>query len=54
MSLTDDHRERVVSDLPAGRLGDAQDCVPITLFLTSPAAGYFTVDGGQLLAPNPF
>jgi Dehydrogenases with different specificities (related to short-chain alcohol dehydrogenases) len=57
--LTDDHRDRVVSGLPAGRLGNAADCVPITLFLASPAAGYvtggyFTVDGGQLLAPNPF
>lgn len=51
--------ERIVEeDLVADRLGIPADCVPITLFLCSPAAayvtgGYFTVDGGQLLAPTP-
>ncbi len=51
--------ERIVEeDLAAGRLGVSADCVPITLFLCSPAAayvtgGYFTVDGGQLTAPTP-
>jgi NAD(P)-dependent dehydrogenase (short-subunit alcohol dehydrogenase family) len=56
--LPEETRERLIEDLPAGRLGDPADCVPLTLFLTSPAAGYvtggyFTVDGGQLLAPTP-
>jgi len=56
--LPEDHREQVLAGLPADRLGQPADCVPITLFLASPAAayvtgGYFTVDGGQLLAPQP-
>ena len=56
--LPEETRERLIDDLPAGRLGDPADCVPLTLFLASPAAGYvtggyFTVDGGQLLAPTP-
>jgi NAD(P)-dependent dehydrogenase (short-subunit alcohol dehydrogenase family) len=58
--MPDDMQERIVEgDLAADRLGTPADCVPITLFLASSAAayvtgGYFTVDGGQLLAPNPF
>jgi NAD(P)-dependent dehydrogenase (short-subunit alcohol dehydrogenase family) len=56
--LPEENRKRVLADLAADRLGVAGDCVPITLFLASPAAayvtgGYFTVDGGQLLAPTP-
>jgi len=48
----------VEEDLAADRLGTPADCVPITLFLASDAAAYvtgsyFTVDGGQLLAPMP-
>jgi NAD(P)-dependent dehydrogenase (short-subunit alcohol dehydrogenase family) len=52
--------ERIVEeDLAADRLGTPADCVPLTLFLASEAAAYvtgsyFTVDGGQLLAPTPF
>ena len=55
-----DMMERIVEgDLAADRLGTPADCVPLTLFLASDASnyvtgGYFTVDGGQLLAPNPF
>lgn len=51
--------ERIVEeDLAADRLGKPADCVPLALFLASDAAayvtgGYFTVDGGQLLAPTP-
>jgi len=57
--LTDAHREQVLEDLAADRLGTPADCVPLVLFLASPAAayvtgGYFTVDGGQLVAPDPF
>jgi NAD(P)-dependent dehydrogenase (short-subunit alcohol dehydrogenase family) len=56
--LPDDHREDIVADLAISRLGTARDCVPLTLFLASPAAayvtgGYFVVDGGQLLATPP-
>lgn len=55
-----DMKERIVEgDIAADRLGTPADCVPITLFLASDAAAYvtgsyFVVDGGQLLAPNPF
>jgi len=51
--------EQVVEeDLVADRLGVPRDCVPLALYLCSPAAayvtgGYFPVDGGQLLAPTP-
>ena len=56
--LPAEHRDNVLAHLPADRLGQPADCVPITLFLASSAAayvtgGYFTVDGGQLLAPQP-
>jgi NAD(P)-dependent dehydrogenase (short-subunit alcohol dehydrogenase family) len=55
--LPAENREEILDDLPANRLGEPADCVPLTLFLASPAAayvtgGYFTVDGGQLLAPT--
>jgi NAD(P)-dependent dehydrogenase (short-subunit alcohol dehydrogenase family) len=52
--------ERIVDeDLAADRLGTPADCVPLTVFLCSPAAryvtgSYFLADGGQLLAPTPF
>ena len=52
--------EQIVNgDLAADRLGAPEDCVPMALFLASDAAAYvtgsyFTVDGGQLLAPTPF
>jgi Dehydrogenases with different specificities (related to short-chain alcohol dehydrogenases) len=52
--------DRIVDgDLAADRLGSPEDCVPMALFLASDAAAYvtgsyFTVDGGQLLAPAPF
>ena len=47
----------LLESIPADRFGTEADCVPITLFLTSPAASYITgayvaVDGGQLLAPS--
>ena len=51
--------EDFLADIPADRFGTPADCVPPVLFLCSPAAAYvtgsyFTVDGGQLLAPTPF
>lgn len=51
--------DELLEDIPSGRFGTAGDCVPITLFLASPAAayvtgGYYSVDGGQLTAPLPY
>ncbi|WP_276260551.1 SDR family oxidoreductase [Haloglomus litoreum] len=51
--------DELLEDIPSGRFGTPGDCVPLTLFLASPAAayvtgGYFTVDGGQLTAPLPY
>jgi NAD(P)-dependent dehydrogenase (short-subunit alcohol dehydrogenase family) len=56
--LPEDYRDEVRGHLAADRLGDAEDCVPVVLFLASDAAAYVTgsyyqVDGGQLLAPSP-
>jgi NAD(P)-dependent dehydrogenase (short-subunit alcohol dehydrogenase family) len=47
--------DAILDDLAMDRLGVSPDCVPLTLFLASPAAayitgGYFPVDGGQLVA----
>jgi NAD(P)-dependent dehydrogenase (short-subunit alcohol dehydrogenase family) len=51
--------DELLEDIPSGRFGTPRDCVPTVLFLASPAAayvsgGYFTVDGGQLMAPLPY
>jgi NAD(P)-dependent dehydrogenase (short-subunit alcohol dehydrogenase family) len=51
--------DEFLDDMAADRFGTPADCVPTVLFLASPAAayvtgGYFTIDGGQLLAPMPF
>jgi NAD(P)-dependent dehydrogenase (short-subunit alcohol dehydrogenase family) len=51
--------DEFLDDMAADRFGTPADCVPMVLFLASPAAAYvtgsyFTVDGGQLLAPTPF
>jgi NAD(P)-dependent dehydrogenase (short-subunit alcohol dehydrogenase family) len=57
--LAGDLGKRIVEeDLAADRLGTPADVIPLALFLASDAAayvtgGYFTVDGGQLLAPMP-
>jgi NAD(P)-dependent dehydrogenase (short-subunit alcohol dehydrogenase family) len=56
--LPENYRDEVRDHLAADRLGDAEDCVPVVLFLASDAAAYVTgsyyqVDGGQLLAPSP-
>lgn len=50
--------EELLDDIPADRFGAPADCVPTVLFLASQAAayvtgGYFTIDGGQLLASTP-
>src|SRR6056297_2557999 len=51
--------EELLDDLAADRFGTAADCVPLALFLASPAAnyvtgGYFSVDGGHLLNQSPY
>jgi NAD(P)-dependent dehydrogenase (short-subunit alcohol dehydrogenase family) len=51
--------EEILDEIPAGRFGTPGDCVPLVLFLSSPAAAYvtgsyFAVDGGQLVASAPF
>jgi len=51
--------EVLLEDLSAERFGTPADCVPITLFLASPAASYvtgsyFAVDGGHLLHQSPY
>jgi len=51
--------ESMLETIPADRFGEAADCVPLTLFLASPAAayvtgGYFVVDGGHVLPTVPY
>jgi len=51
--------EELLEEVSADRLGTPADCVPISLFLASPAAnyvtgGYFSVDGGHLLNQSPY
>ena len=51
--------DSMLETIPADRFGDAADCVPLTLFLASPAAayvtgGYFVVDGGHALPTVPY
>jgi NAD(P)-dependent dehydrogenase (short-subunit alcohol dehydrogenase family) len=51
--------ESILETIPADRFGTAADCVPLTLFLASPAAayvtgGYFVVDGGHALPTPPY
>jgi NAD(P)-dependent dehydrogenase (short-subunit alcohol dehydrogenase family) len=49
----------LLDEFHADRFGTPADCVPLAVFLASPAAnyvtgGYFTVDGGHLLPSVPF
>jgi NAD(P)-dependent dehydrogenase (short-subunit alcohol dehydrogenase family) len=50
--------EALLDELRADRFGTPADCVPLAVFLASPASnyvtgGYFTVDGGHLLPGVP-
>jgi len=56
--LPDAYADQVLDYLAADRLGEPEDCVPPVLFLASEASSYvtgayYTVDGGQLVAPSP-
>ncbi|MBS0366607.1 MAG: 3-oxoacyl-ACP reductase FabG [Proteobacteria bacterium] len=54
-ALTDEQRAALMSQIPAGRLGSAQDIAAAVLFLVSPQAAYITgetlhVNGGMHMA----
>jgi len=51
--------DSLLSEVVADRFGTPADCVPLVLFLASPAAnyvtgGYFSVDGGHLVRGSPY
>jgi 3-oxoacyl-[acyl-carrier protein] reductase len=53
-SLTDEQRTGLLTQIPAGRLGDAADVAAAVLFLASPQSGYITgetlhVNGGMYM-----
>jgi 3-oxoacyl-[acyl-carrier protein] reductase len=53
--LTDQQRQQLLGQIPAGRLGTVEDVAATVLFLASPQAGYITgqtlhVNGGLYLA----
>jgi 3-oxoacyl-[acyl-carrier protein] reductase len=50
--LNDDQKAKILSEIPAGRMGSAEDIAAAVLYLASPAAGYVTgatlhVNGGM-------
>ena len=54
-SLTEEQRAGLLTQIPAGRLGEAADVAAAVLFLASPQAGYITgetlhVNGGMYMA----
>lgn len=53
-ALGDELKKSIIKDIPAGRLGTAEDIAGVVVFLCSPAANYITgqtitVDGGMIL-----
>jgi len=51
--------EQILDHVPVDRFGTPEDCVPLAVFLASPASAYVTgsyypVDGGHLLLPSPY
>lgn len=54
-ALSDAQREALLGNIPAGRLGEADDIAAAVVFLAAPAAGYITgetlhVNGGMFMA----
>jgi 3-oxoacyl-(acyl-carrier-protein) reductase len=47
--LNDEQKARIMGQIPAGRMGDPQDCAAAVLYLASPEAAYVT---GQTLHVN--
>lgn len=53
-TLGEDLKKSIIKDIPAGRLGTAEDIAGVIVFLCSPVANYITgqtitVDGGMIL-----
>jgi 3-oxoacyl-[acyl-carrier protein] reductase len=53
-ALPEDHKQALLTQIPAGRLGSPQDIAAAVLYLASPAAAYVTgqtlnVNGGMLM-----
>ncbi|MFN7053234.1 MAG: SDR family oxidoreductase, partial [Gemmobacter sp.] len=52
--LNDEQKARILTQVPAGRMGDAQEIAAAVLYLASPEAGYVTgatlhVNGGMAM-----
>jgi 3-oxoacyl-[acyl-carrier protein] reductase len=52
--LNDDQKSKIMQQIPAGRMGDAQDIAAAALYLASVEAGYLTgttmhVNGGMVM-----
>jgi len=52
--LTDDQKDKILVQIPAGRMGSADEIAAAALFLSSPEAGYLTgttlhVNGGMAM-----
>jgi 3-oxoacyl-[acyl-carrier protein] reductase len=52
--LTDDQKSRILTAVPAGRMGEAAEIAAAVLYLASPEAGYVTgavlhVNGGMAM-----
>jgi 3-oxoacyl-[acyl-carrier protein] reductase len=52
--LTDDQKSRILTAVPAGRMGEASEIAAAVLYLASPEAGYVTgavlhVNGGMAM-----